>query len=117
MGNETSDYAPSCFLFFKRTVRGSNCKKDFNGGQGQLCGFEDVYLKQTVFDENLYDIAEAFDKKKLIISLAGHLLVNIFLSKGLGAPPRNLFILLGIPHPDNFTYQKVGGHVKCRFWR
>ena len=52
------------FSFFKRTVRGFNCKKDFNGGQGQLCGFADVYLKQTVFDENLYDIAEAFDKKR-----------------------------------------------------
>ena len=87
------------FSFFKRTVRGFNCKKDFNGGQGQLCGFEDVYLKQTVFDENLYDIAEAFDKKKLIISLAGHLLVNIFLSKGLGAPPRNPFYFVSDSPP------------------
>ena len=55
-------------LYIKKTVEAYNLKRDSQVSRKKACGFVDVYLENTFFNENSYEIVKPFKEKNFFCS-------------------------------------------------
>ena len=62
-------------MFIKKIVHAYNFKKDFNSCRKKSCCFVDVYLKNTFFDEESYDLIKPFKAFNFFCSVSARSLI------------------------------------------